>query len=168
MADRIVENYTGEVPAMPEVLQRLIIEALNEGKRHLEEHGVVVPFTMLVVGNSLFTEAAEGNSPKECYNVGRHTVEGARGASAYAFCYDGYLDTDEGTKDAIIAEGGVPGGETAFALGYLYEPASTPDEKPKFSTNPSYIGPAPNFMADLTDASEYSDVDDDADADVDA
>ena len=38
-----------------------------------------------------------------------------------AFCYDGYIETDDGVKDALIAEGGVPGADEGYAIAYLYE-----------------------------------------------
>ena len=159
MADRIVKNHPTEVPPMPEALQRVLVEALNEGKDKLTEDGLLIPFTMLVAGGNLFIEQHPGNTPTECFNAAKHTVEGARGAIAYAFCYDGYVDTDEGTKDAVIAEGGTPGADEGFALGYLYTPQD--DASPKFATNPSYIGNAPNFMERLKESSEYPDVDED-------
>ena len=82
----------------------------------------------------------------------RHEVEGAKGAKSYAFCYDGYLDSSEGMKDAIIAEGGVPGADTGYAIGYLYTVGE--DGKPKVSTTASFIGKAPNFMKEAVMADE--------------
>lgn len=148
MADRVVENYTSEVPPMPEVLQRLLVVALDEGRERIAAGEDLVPFTMLVVGDSLFTEAADGATTDECYRIARHTVEGARGALAYAFCYDGYLDTDEGVKDCVIAEGGVPGTPEGFAMGYLY---GTVGGAVRFNDDPSFIGSAPNFMEGLVE-----------------
>ncbi len=149
MADRIVENYSGDVPDMPEGLQRVLMEALAQGKSALEGGYDIVPFTLLVAGGNLFTERHPGDTTEECYAGARHTVEGARGATAYAFCYDGYLDTDEGTKDAVIAEGGVPGASEGYAFGHLY--TIDAEGHPEFSPAPSYIGNAPNFMAALTE-----------------
>lgn len=157
MADRVVDNYSGDVPEMPEVLQRILMEALDQGKSDLEGGYDIVPFTMLVAGGNLFTERHPGDSTEACYASARHTVEGARGAAAYAFCYDGYLDTDEGMKDAVIAEGGTPGAAEGFAIGRIYKLNS--DGKPEFGPAPSYIGNAPNFMAALTDEDAGADAD---------
>ena len=52
------------------------------------------------------------------------------------------LDTDEGQKDALIAEGGLPGEEQGYAFGYLYDEDGIEREV-------VYIGPAPNFMENL-------------------
>lgn len=149
MADRIIENQTEDIPAMPEGLQRVLMEALEQGKADLEGGYDIVPFTMLVAGGNLFTERHPGDTTEECYASARHAVEGARGALAYALCYDGYLDTDEGMKDAVIAEGGAPGAETGYAIGYVYTVDG--EGRPEFASAPSYIGKAPNFMEGLKD-----------------
>ncbi len=160
MADRTVENPGTEVPQMPEILERVLLYAINEGKQKMLEGEEVTPFTALVVHESVFIETHPGNEAQECFNLAQHTVQGARGASAYAFCYDGYVETSEGVKDALIAEGGVPGAADGYAIGLLY--TLDADGKPQFSESPSYIGKAPNFMESLRDATEYAvtDIDD--------
>ena len=153
MVDRVVEHEVEEVPEIPEILEKALLHSLEEAKKKLNDKKDVVPFTSLVVRENLFIETHPANSSEECFNLARHTVEGARGANAYALCYDGYVDTDEGRKDAIIAEGGVPGVDEGYAVGYLY----TIDEEGTitFDDEPAFIGEAPNFMAGLKDASQY-------------
>lgn len=157
MADRTVETPGTEVPHMPEILERVLLYALDEGKQKMSAGAEVVPFTALVVKESVFIETHPGEGAEECFNLARHTVEGARGAIAYAFCYDGYVDTNEGRKDALIAEGGVPGAPNGYAIGLLY--SKNEEGEIVFNDNPSYIGEAPNFMDRLKDASEYADTD---------
>lgn len=154
MTDRIVESEEVEVPEIPEILEKVMLFVLDEAKEKMNQGADVVPFTALVVKDNLFLENHPGDSADECFTGAKHTVEGARGAEAYAFCYDGYIETDAGTKDALIAEGGIPGEEEGMAIGYLY---SIVDEKPVFEEEPAYIGEAPNFMADLKEADEYRD-----------
>lgn len=161
MADRTVENPGAEVPEMPEILERVLLYALDEGKQKMERAEEVVPFTALVVHDNVFIETHPGNNADECFNLARHTVEGARGATTYAFCYDGYVETNEGVKDALIAEGGMPGEPTGYAIGLLYTLDSTTNS-PVFNNNPSYIGEAPNFMDRLRAATEYADAEIDA------
>ncbi len=154
MADRMVENPGTAVPQMPEILERVLLYGLDEGKQKMMAGEEIVPFTALVVRDSVFIEAHPGNSADECFKLAQHTVEGAAGAMAYALCYDGYVETNEGVKDAIIAEGGVPGAPNGFAIGILY--SNDPSGRPVFSENPSYIGEAPNYMDRLRDANTYA------------
>ena len=57
------------------------------------------------------------------------------------------MDTDAGQQDAIIAEGGLPGEEDGVAVALLY---TIEGDVLKFEDEPAYVGPAPNFMAKLT------------------
>lgn len=143
MAERIIDPEA-QAPEqdIDDVLKTIIVAVLNEAADKMEKGEEVVPFTGLAVKENLFIETHPGNSVEECFLAARHEVEGARGATAYAFCYDGYLDTEEGTKDALIAEGGLPGEEQAYAFGYLYDDSGV-------HRDVVYIGPAPNFMENL-------------------
>lgn len=152
--DRVVENNETEVPPIPEELEKVLLFVLDEAKEKLTQEGEFVPFTTLIIKDNLFIETHPGESSDECFDLARHTVEGARGADAYGFGYDGYVEVDVGTKDAVIAEGGVPGEEEGYAIGYLY---TMVDGKPVFEEEAAYIGRAPNFMASLKEALQYSD-----------
>lgn len=153
MADRVVENT--DVPEIPELLEKVLLFALDEAKEKLSQGADVIPFTTLVVKENLFIESHPGDNAEECFREARQTVEGARGAGAYAFCYDGYVDTDAGTKDSLIAEGGIPGEDDGIAVGYLY--TIKEDNSVVFESEPAYIGEAPNYMADLKEANQYED-----------
>lgn len=146
MVDRVVEDEISEVPEIDETLESVLLYALGEAKKKLEEGEDVVPFTALAVKETLFMETHPAETPDESFNAARHTVQGARGADAYAFCYDGYVDTDAGTKDALIAEGGIPGLPVGYAIGYLYEAPEEGEGDIEIEAEPVYIGPAPNFM----------------------
>lgn len=154
MADRVVESNETEVPEIPETLEKVLLFALDEAKEKMSQGAEVVPFTTLVVKDNLFIESHPGDTAEECFSFARHTVQGARGAEAYAFCYDGYVETDAGTQDAMIAEGGVPGEDEGYAIGYLY---SIDGDEVTFEEEPAYIGSSPNFMEALKDADEYGD-----------
>lgn len=157
MADRTVESSDVEVPEIPEILEKVLLCSLEEAKEKLAGGADIIPFTSLVVKENLFIENHPADSAEECFALARHTVEHARGALAYSFCYDGYVEVDEGSRDAVIAEGGIPGEETGYAVGYLYE--MDEDGKVTFEEEPAYIGEAPNFMADLKDSEAYTDED---------
>ena len=154
MADRTVESSDIQVPEIPEILEKVLLFSLDEAKEKMSKGSDIVPFTALVVKESLFLENHPGETAEECFNLARHTVEHARGADAYALCYDGYVEVDDGMKDALIAEGGIPGEDEGYAVGYLYE---VDDEGTvKFEEEPAYIGESPNFMDGLKPSLEYS------------
>ena len=148
MPERKIDPNITEVPEIPEVLSSLLVYVVNEAQKKFDEEGDFVPFTALAVADTLFMETVEGETPDEMYAFAKHTVEHVRGADAYALCYDGYLDTDQGHRDAIIAEGGIPGAIQGEAVGLLYdvkEGGTREYHKPI-----AYIGKAPNFMIFLT------------------
>lgn len=165
MADRVVESEISEIPEIDETLESVMLYALKEAKEKLEAGEDVVPFTALAVGENLFLESHPGDSVDECFASARHTVQNVRGADAYAFCYDGYADTDAGMKDVLIAEGGVPGDPNGYAVGYLYTAAENDEDTPKVESDPVYIGPAPNFMEFTNVIPEDEDFDDDEEED---
>ena len=155
VADRNIENASTEAGfatvggKLHDVMHLLdeVRAALDEAKEKIEGGEDVIPFTTLVVKDNLFIESHPGDSAEECFEAAEKNVRGARGADCYAFCYDGYIETDDGVKDALIAEGGVPGADEGYAIAYLYE---VDDEGAyTFESEAAYIGEAPNFMAAL-------------------
>lgn len=145
MADRDVDQPVDQVPELDETLESVLLAALNDAKDKLVSGGEVVPFTALAVGETLFIETHPGDDVDFCFREAERTVAHAAGASAYAFCYDGYVETDEGERDVLIAEGGVPGKPEGYAVGYLY--TMPEEEEIAVEDELVYIGPAPNFMA---------------------
>ena len=151
MERKIDPNIT-EVPEIPDVLSALLTYVVEEARKKFDEEGDLMPFTAIAVSDKLFFESVEGETPDEMYAFAKHTVEHVRGADAYALCYDGYLDTEDGTRDAIIAEGGVPGAIQGEAIGLLYDAGA--DGKLEYHEPIVYIGKAPNFMIFLTEESD--------------
>lgn len=149
MPERKIDPNITEVPEMPQVLSSLLAYVVEEGQKKFDEEGDFVPFTAIAVADTLFFETVEGETPDEMYAFAKHTVEHVRGADAYALCYDGYLDTDKGHRDAIIAEGGVPGAIQGEAVGLVYDVKE--DGTREYHRPIAYIGKAPNFMIFLTD-----------------
>jgi hypothetical protein len=143
VAGETIDCFEAEAQDIPEVLERVMLYALKEAKNKLLKGDDVIPFTVIVVKENLFLENHPGDSVEECFADAEHTVKGVRGADAYTFCYDGYVETDAGTRDALIAEGGLPGEEEGIAICYPYtaeEGAFMVEEEPV------YVGKAPNFM----------------------
>lgn len=144
MAERMVDpEANAPEQDIDDVLKTVIRAVLDEAAAKMEGGEDVVPFTGLAVKENLFIETHPGDDVEECFLAARREVEGARGATAYAFCYDGYIETEDGMRDALIAEGGLPGESQAYAFGYLYDDEGIDREI-------VYIGPAPNFMEKLT------------------
>lgn len=145
MSENTVENDAFEVPEINEELESLLIQVLEEAQSKMSEGEQVPPFTSAIVGDKLFQESHEGTTD-ECFASARDTVMNTAGARAYVFCYDGYIDTDEGEKDAIIAEGGVAGDEQAIAVGLMYD---LDDEGiiTHFEDEVVYIAETDNFLA---------------------
>ena len=145
MADRNVESDMLGVPKINETLEILLLQTIDEAQNLLEQDTEVTPFTALIMGDQVFEETHPGNTD-ESFASAQRVVEGAKGAAAYAFCYDGYIETDAGTKDAIIAEGGVPGEAEGVALGLIY--AIDEEGTYTFEDEVCYIAACPNYLAD--------------------
>ena len=144
VADRNIENASTEVPEIPDELERVLVFALDEAKEKIEGGE-----------DKLFFESHPGDSAEECFEAAEKNVRGARGADCYAFCYDGYIETDDGVKDALIAEGGVPGADEGYAIAYLYE---VDDEGAyTFDSEAAYNGEAQNFKTALKEPVAYTD-----------
>ena len=155
MADRDIEVAPTEVPEIDETLETLLLQTLENAQDRYEKSGVLSPYTATLIGGTT----------DECFAEAERTVEGMRGARAYAFCYDGYLDTDEGQVDAIIVEGAIADGQDGIAIGLLY---TEKDDTITFSEEPFYLGPAPSFLpvkvAKIEDDSMKAAAEDEAEA----
>lgn len=146
MADRTVDEIGGPVPTMDEILSKLLQYVILDAKDRMEEQDGFTPFVAVAVKDNLFLEEMDADEPEQVYAQARHTVADVKGADAYALCYDGYIETDAGTHDAIMAEGGVPGADTGYACGMIYE---MDGDKRIFMDKIAYVGKAPNYMANI-------------------
>ena len=149
---------------IPPVLESVLRYCLKDAKERMEKGEQVLPFSALAVKETLFMEEHPGDSVADCFNSARKTVQNAKGADAYGFCYDGYLDADDGQKiDCIIAEGGVPGAEYGHAIGLPYHFDASGN--PVFQEEPVYVSKSLNYM--LNAVPDIDDEDDDEDEDDD-
>ncbi len=158
MADRNVESDILGVPKIDENLEILMLQAIDDAQKRLEVGAEIIPTTSLIMGDKVLIENHVGTT-EECFASAENTVAGARGSIAYAFCYDGYIDTDAGQKDAIICEGGVPGAEDGVALGLIYTIGE--DGSYSFEEDVCYIAAAPNFLATAEPVNPIIDDEDD-------
>lgn len=152
MSENAVETEEMEVPEINDELESLLIQVIEEAQGKMEQGEVFPPFTATVMGDKLFTET-HGGTIDECFESARDAVLNVAGARMYAFCYDGYIDTDEGDKDAIIAEGGMAGDEQAVVVGMMYD-ADENGAVAGFSDEIVYIAESENFLADVAPAAQ--------------
>ena len=137
---------------MDPILESVLRYCLKDARERMEKGEAVVPFSALAVGETLFMEEHAADDPAESFSSARHTVAGARGAQAYGFCYDGYIDVESALesgvkRDCIIAEGGTPGADYGHAIGLLYRVGK--DGTIKFDDEPIYVSKALNYMANI-------------------
>ena len=139
---------------IPVVLENVLRYCLKDASERMEKGEQVVPFSALAVGETLFMEEHPADDPAESFHAARRTVENARGALAYGFCYDGYIEVGAKMvkRDCLIAEGGCPGEPYGHAIGLTY----TMDEQGKceFAEEPIYVGNSLNYMLNLVDLDE--------------
>lgn len=133
-------------PELNETLEMVLVAALNEMKRRLVEGEELVPFTALAIEDTLHIETHPKEEMEESFVEAEERVSNSEGAAAYAFCYDGFVETEEGPRDILIAEGGLPGESEAHAIGLLYNLPEEEGDELLVDDEPVYLGPAPNFM----------------------
>ncbi len=106
---------------MSELLSKVVYFALDEAKQKLEQAHEFVPFTVLADAENLFIETHPGETDVECFSSAYKTISGAAEAiNAYIICYDGFLDTDDGERDAIVIESAEKDAEIGHAFGATY------------------------------------------------
>ena len=130
---------------IPGVLESVLRYCLKDASERMEKGEQVLPFSALAVKDNLFMEEHPGDTVADCFNSARKTVQNAKGADAYGFCYDGYIELEGDKKeDCLIAEGGVPGAEYGHAIGlpYHYDSAGNP----VFREEPIYVSKSLNYM----------------------
>ena len=138
------KNQTVEIPLL---LENVLRYSLNQARDRMLAGEQIEPFTALAVGDTLFFEVQDGETPDERFASARKTVSGARGARTYGFCYDGYIDLETGRADALIAQGGMPGEPYGHAIGLIYRVDS--EGNLKFHNEPIYVGPCQNYLLSM-------------------
>ena len=137
------------VVEMSEVLEKVAYFALDEARQKLEQGGDLVPFTVLADGDNMFIETHPGDTTGECFASARKVVDAARKEiSCYVFCYDGYVDTDDGEQDAIIIECAEKDSDIGHALCLVY---TIEDDVITFEEAPAYLGETLSFFDESVD-----------------
>lgn len=145
----MTDNQTARAAELDEsiALDKIVLYTLDEAVEKIEQTGELEPFTVILHGDNLHIESHPGEDVVECFNAASEAVQRlAHVAEAYVFAYDGYLTTDEGTKDAIIAERGKPGSDTAEAFAILYTINEEGDGSLTFEEGIFNLGEAPSML----------------------
>ena len=152
MQDREINIENVEFEDVPEELLNNIVYALEEGQKILESatHGQsFAPFTAIVDGKNVLLEAHTSEDSDGSFKKAKKKVRKTEGAKSYAFCYDGFVETEDGEQDAIISEGGLRGDVRGFAISMPYVKSGSDAEgtvKYSFKKGMVFLGEAPNFF----------------------
>lgn len=125
---------------LDEVLQKIVFYCIDEARNTLVDGEELIPFTVVVEGDQMFVENYPAEDVVTCRANAQANVKSASTFSTYyAFCYDGFLMTDQGQVDSIIVECAQRDMKQAYAIGLLYriedDGVYTFDEGPAFLQN---------------------------------
>lgn len=123
---------------MGEELDRALECARAEAERRITRSEGFVPFTVLATSEGLTIETHPGDDFTTCSADARGVIAGAdEDVVAYVFCYDGFIEYDDGKHDAVILECAERGDEEAAVLGWVYTEG---DDELVFEDDPDYLG----------------------------
>lgn len=132
-----------ETLEMDEVLERITFYCLDQAQEKLEAGEECTPFTVVVDGDQMFEETFPGDDVVTCrQNAESSVVSSSAFSSHYAFCYDGFLMTDQGQMDAIIVECATNEMPKAYVIARLY---TEEDGKLHFEQTPAFVDEADTF-----------------------
>lgn len=127
-----------------DLLDKVILYAFDQAQQKLEQGGFVEPFTILIEGDNLKIENHTGEDAAECFESARLSIYAMdKLINAYVFCYDGYVELDDETRDALIVEYASKGDESGEALALLY---TEDGDSLTFDDNLYSLGEAPTFF----------------------
>lgn len=123
---------------LTEHLRVAIDHAFDEGKECIARDGGMVPFSIICTSDGYDVAEHPGDSTQEIYESARALIAQEM-PEAYAFSYDGFVDTDDGRWDALICEAAKRGDAEAYLLALLYQVDET---GPTFSDAYASVGTA--------------------------
>lgn len=132
-----------ETLEMDEILEKITFYCLDEARAKLEAGEECVPFTVVVEGDQMFEETYPEEDVVTCRaNAQANVKSSSTFTTHYAFCYDGFLMTDDGQIDALIVECSQRDMDEAYVIGLLYEEK---DGELEFKDMPAYIDSTETF-----------------------
>lgn len=129
-----------EMLEMDEILEKILFYSLDQAQAKLEAGEELTPFTVIVDGDQMFEETFPGDDVMTCRHAAESAVKSASAfASHYVFCYDGFIMTDQGQLDAIMAECATSDMDKAFVIARLYKDEG---DALAFKKTPAYVDEA--------------------------
>lgn len=136
MADR--ENLE-----LDDVLEKIVFYSFDLAKRELEEADACTPFTVVVQGDEMFVEEYPAADVVSCRKSAEANVKSSSSFSThYAFCYDGFLMTDDGQVDALIVECAQRDMEKALMIALIYK---VEDGVREYVETPAFVSEKESF-----------------------
>lgn len=119
--------------------QQAVNFAFNEAQQRLSSVGQFDPYTVTVVDGGVEVNDHPADSPEAVRESVKMLIAQDM-PEAYVLCYDGDVETDDGTLDCIVCEVADRGNEDAHILVLLYtkDPAGF-----TFEADFVYAGPSP-------------------------
>lgn len=128
---------------LDEVLEKITFYCFDEARKIIEAGEECVPFTCVVSGEQMFVESYPGEDVTMCRKNAEANVKSSSSfSSCYAFCYDGFLMTDEGQLDAILVECAQRDMESSYVIGLLYKKEG---DQLQFAETPAFIQAGETF-----------------------
>lgn len=115
-------------------LRRAIEHAFDEARESIQDDGAMLPFTIMCTSDGFDVADHPGDSAQAVYESVK-TLLAREMPEAYAFAYDGYVETDEGRSDAILCEAAMRGDAEAYLLALPYGR----DEQGSFEFAPAFL-----------------------------
>jgi hypothetical protein len=149
------EEIVGEL-SEDDPVERAVFYSLDEAAQKLEEQGDFDPMLIIVQGEEIHVDEPDGDDEETIIAAAQKTVyQMAKVADAYVFVYDGFVDLDDDSSDAIIVEYARKGDSEAQVLAWLY---AGHDDHLHFSEPLYSLGNAPS-MFDVPDEEKSADGD---------
>ena len=101
-------------------LRTALDRAFEEAKRCVREDGGMSPFTIICTSDGFDVAEHSGASTDDVYNSVRALLAQEM-PEAYVLVYDGFVETDAGRSDALLAEVAKRGDALAYLLAITYE-----------------------------------------------
>lgn len=118
MADTAASAATTELK-LTDNQRRAIEHAFEEARESIHDEGGMLPFTIMCTADGFDVADHPGNSTQEIYESVK-TLLAQEMPEAYAFAYDGFVETDAGRSDAVLCESARRGDMEAYLLALPY------------------------------------------------